>query len=150
MDWVRRLAAVLAGVWLGAQLFTYVVASVLFARLPALQAGDIAGTLFHIVNLSGIAVWLLVCWLGYGECRFERMPPLAYRWAKGLLLALAANEFLITPVIEALKQNRSNWLHALTGGSFGMWHGVSSTVYLLCSLIALGLSLRLLRLQWQR
>ena len=51
-------------------------------------------------------------------------------------------------MIEAHKSGGSNWLLSLLGGSFGQWHGTSSVIYMLCSLLALGLVFRLLKLDW--
>ena len=65
-----------------------------------------------------------------------------------LLSLLAVNQFLVTPVIAAHKSGGSNWLLSLLGGSFGQWHGTSSVIYMLCSLLALGLVFRLLKLDW--
>ena len=61
-----------------------------------------------------------------------------------LLTLLAANQFLIAPVIAAHKAGTGNWLLSLAGGSFGIWHGISSLIYLACGLIGAGLLLRYL------
>lgn len=64
-----------------------------------------------------------------------------------LLILNMINEFLIAPVIAALKTGTNHWLHQLIGGSFGMWHGVSSLVYLAVAVIGLCLCCALLRLR---
>lgn len=57
---LERLAGLLAGVWLGAQLTVgYVVAPVLFGHLPKAEAGDIAGVLFYVVTYIGLSDWLM-------------------------------------------------------------------------------------------
>ena len=63
-----------------------------------------------------------------------------------LLLLTAVNEWLITPVVAALRANQTNWLHNIIGGHVGTWNGISYLVYLLCSLIGLALAIQLLRL----
>ncbi|EOG0928586.1 DUF4149 domain-containing protein, partial [Neisseria gonorrhoeae] len=60
-----------------------------------------------------------------------------------LLSALAANQFLVTPVIEALKYGHENWLLSVAGGSFGMWHGISSMTFMATALLSAVLSWRL-------
>ena len=67
-------------------------------------------------------------------------------WAGTLLVFTAINEWLITPVVAALRANQTNWLHNIIGGHVGTWNGISYLVYLLCSLIGLALAIQLLRL----
>lgn len=144
---MKKLAAVLAGVWLGLQLgMGYVAAPLLFQNLQRMQAGELAGVLFNVVAYFGLAVWLLV-YVVY-KMHVERGYTRSYtpKWIVLLLVLMAVNQFLITPVIEAHKAGESNWLLGLIGGSFGQWHGVSSIVYMVCSVIGLGLVFRLLKL----
>ncbi|STZ76412.1 DUF4149 domain-containing protein [Bergeriella denitrificans] len=132
---IKRMAAVLAAVWLGMQLaFGYVAAPVLFKTLPKLQAGAIAGELFAFVSYAGLAVWLLVLAVQKSTARGRTMP--AFKSAAAVWLLLAVNQFLITPVIEAHKTQTANWLLSLAGGSFGVWHGISSLIFMLCALLA--------------
>ena len=144
---MQKLAAVLAGIWLGFQLGAgYVAAPLLFQNLDRMQAGALAGVLFEVAAYFGLAVWVLV--LAVYKSRARRGYGRAYtpKWMVLLLVLLAANQFLITPAIMALKAGEAHWLPALLGGSFGRWHGVSSVVYMVCSLIGLGLVFRLLKL----
>lgn len=145
---MNRVVAILCGVWLGMQVMAgYVAAPVLFSRLPPLQAGDMAGVMFGINHYFGLAAWALA----YIAIRREQSRSFssARAWAPKavvlLLVLLAVNQFLITPVIEAHKAGVSNWLLDWVGGSFGKWHGTSSLVYLACSVLGLGLLLRYLR-----
>ncbi len=141
---LERLAGLLAGVWLGAQLTVgYVVAPVLFGHLPKAEAGDIAGVLFYVVTYIGLAAWLLV-WAGR-----RKTGGRATAAVKLLLVLLLLNQFAVTPVIQALKTDSSNWLLSLAGGSFGVWHGISSLIYLLCSLLGVALVWRLNRFEWR-
>lgn len=144
---MRRLAALLAGIWLGMQIgFGYVAAPVLFARLERLQAGNLAGSLFHVVNWLGLLTWLLVWLLWRADNRRRYRPARSHRWAVVLLALTAFNEWLMTPVIEALKTGGSHWLHNLLGGGFGIWHGMSAMVYLAATLLGTVLCALLLRL----
>lgn len=133
---MKKTAVVLAGIWLGMQLAAgYLAAPLLFKSLPKLQAGVIAGELFTTVAYLGLAVWAFV--YAVGKSGLETRRSLLTGSCIVLLWAgLAVNQFLITPVIEAHKTGKHNWLLSLTGGSFGMWHGISSLIYLLCSVLA--------------
>lgn len=121
MQTFRKISLYAATLWLGMQIMAgYIAAPVLFKMLPKMQAGEIAGVLFDILSWSGLAVWGTV-----------------------LAAAFAANQFLVTPVIEALKYGHENWLLSVVGGSFGMWHGISSMTFMATALLSAVLSWRL-------
>lgn len=142
---MRRFCALLLGVWLGLHLgFGYIVAPLVFTRLSSLAdgkilAGNIAGSLFHIVHLFGIAVWFAAYFLARCDNRYGYRKTHMPHWIGVLIGVLAINEFLITPVIEAIKNHKNNWLYDLIGGSFNAWHGASSIVYLVCMLLGTAL-----------
>ncbi|WP_274572168.1 DUF4149 domain-containing protein [Neisseria leonii] len=145
---MNRVIAVLCGVWLGMQIMAgYIAAPLLFSRLPRLEAGALAGTMFGINHYLGLAVWGLAYWAARHGMRhgFSTGRSAAPKMILLLLVLLAANQFLMTPVIESLKAGGSHWLSDWVGGSFGKWHGISSVLYLLCCLLGLGLLLRYLR-----
>ncbi|MDO5640363.1 MAG: DUF4149 domain-containing protein [Neisseria sp.] len=146
---MQKLAAVLAGVWLGLQLgIGYLAVPVLFQHLGKLEAGAMAGTMFNVVAYSGLAVWLLIYFIGRHELNRSLLRSKTNKFVLLLLALLAVNQFLVTPVIEAHKAGAANWLLSLVGGSFGQWHGTSSVIYMVCSLLAIGLVFRILRLDW--
>ena len=146
---MNKLAAVFAGVWLGLQLgIGYVAVPVLFQHMGKMEAGAMAGSMFDFVAYTGLAVWLLLYFIGRHELGRSLMRSKTNKFVLLLLSLLAVNQFLVTPVIEAHKSGGSNWLLSLLGGSFGQWHGTSSVIYMLCSLLALGLVFRLLKLDW--
>lgn len=148
---MNKTAGVLAAAWLGLQLGVgYLVAPVLFQNLERMQAGSLAGILFNVTAYAGLAVWLLVYVAGRLENRRNPYAKVrAGKWVLLLLILLAVNQFLITPVIEAHKTGTANWLLSLLGGSFGKWHGTSSIIYMVCSLLGLGLVFRLVKLEWR-
>ena len=78
---------------------------------------------------------------------FSNSGKVAPKFIILLLLLTAANQFLMTPVIAAHKAGTENWLLSLLGGSFGMWHGISNVIYLVCSFLGLGLLLRYLKFE---
>ncbi|QMT39571.1 DUF4149 domain-containing protein [Neisseria shayeganii] len=145
-----KLLVFLMCLWFGAYILAgYGVAPLLFQQLPQQQAGYLAGVLFDVVNYAGLLVWGLVYLAGRSAQghRYERSHTgkiVAFTW-----LLLAASQFLITPVIKALREKQTYWLHDWVGGSFAAWHGTSSSIYLLVSLITLFLLLRLLKFEWR-
>lgn len=136
MQNLRKLCIYAATLWFGMQIMAgYIAAPVLFKILPKMQAGEIAGILFGIISWSGLAVWG-ASYLTHAAI-LKRKQKLALSL---LLLTIAANQFLVTPVINALKYQQSNWLLSLTGGSFGAWHGISSIIFMATAILAAGLS----------
>jgi len=119
----------------------YVVVPILFEHAGSRAlAGGLAGHIFHVSNFSilglSLAVALLWVWAGY-----------SYRMLWGLLLAIAllvaVNEFWVAGVIGDLKAAMGS-VEATPADDplrkrFGMWHGISSTLHLMTSMLALGL-----------
>ena len=147
---MNRLCALLTSLWLGMQVMAgYIAAPILFERLGKQEAGNIAGMLFSINNYFGLLAWT-VAWLVVRSNRnrsFSDNCKAAPKFIILLLLLTASNQFLISPVIAAHKTGTANWLLSLLGGSFGMWHGISSIIYLVCSLLGLGLLWRYLKFE---
>lgn len=116
----------------------YVVAPILFAKAgSAHEAGRLAGEIFHVVNLGVIILSVAVAafWL--------RMKPVS-RLNWGLLLLLVAlagiNEYGVSPILAELKL-AAGPIDQLAEGDpvkakFGMWHGVSAVIHLLCTVLA--------------
>lgn len=146
---MKRLAALCVGIWLGVQVgFGYVVAPILFAQLDKQVAGQVAGQLFHVSHYLGLLVWGLA-WLVLrrrSAWALGRGNQCLNRFILILLGLLAVSEFLITPTIAALKAGETTWLVNWFGGTFSVWHGVSSVFYLLQTLLGLGLVVKLLKL----
>ena len=130
------LTAWVGGLWA----IGYIAAPTLFAILDDRKlAGQLAGQMFHIINWLGIvsAVLLLLIVLK----RYGRVWQLWVLLA--MLVFILSNEFVLQPMMADLKAQ------GLMEGSeaksrFGLLHGVSSTAYLLVSimglvLVALGL-----------
>ena len=147
---MNRLCALLTSLWLGMQVMAgYVAAPILFERLGKQEAGNIAGVLFSINNYFGLLAWI-VAWLVVRSNQnrsFSDNGKVAPKFIILLLLLTASNQFLISPVLAAHKTGTANWLLSLLGGSFGMWHGISSIIYLVCSVLGLGLLWRYLKFE---
>lgn len=116
----------------------YVVAPALFANLEKMKAGDIAGQLFHAVSYCSFACCAVLLAMG-----FAAAPGFARKARFWLLSACAAlvavSEFLLTPVIEALKKGTRDalLLRAFPVDSFAAWHGASQAAYLLTLIVLL-------------
>jgi Domain of unknown function (DUF4149) len=118
----------------------YVVAPVLFAKLPTLaQAGQIAGVIFHIANRAILLLLIAVAlfWRGHNTGR--------WRWVMlGVLLLLCGiNEFVLAPHMQSIKDAMGP-IDALPKTDpqrteFGMWHGISELLHMAASLMAAGL-----------
>ena len=147
---MNRLCALLTSLWLGMQVMAgYVAAPILFERLGKQEAGNIAGVLFSINNYFGLLAWTMA-WLAVRSSQNRSLNnngKAAPKFIILLLLLTASNQFLISPVIAAHKTGTANWLLSLLGGSFGMWHGISSIIYLVCSVLSLGLLWRYLKFE---
>ena len=149
---MRRITALLISLWLGFHLSVgCVVAPLVSNQLNTSGNGKaladtLSGSLFHIANLFTLAVWLIVYFTARSDNRMAYHKSRTPFWAGALPVLTAVNEWLITPVVVALRANQSNWLHNIIGGHVGTWNGISYLVYLLCSLIGLALAIQLLRL----
>ena len=147
---MNRLCALLTSLWLGMQVMAgYIAAPILFERLGKQEAGNIAGVLFSINNYFGLLAWIvaLLVVLSNRNRSLNNNGKVAPKFIILLLLLTASNQFLISPVIAAHKAGTANWLLSLLGGSFGMWHGISSIIYLVCSVLGLGLLWRYLKFE---
>ena len=128
MRTLRKISLYAATVWLGIQIAGGLI----------MQAGEIAGILFHIISWLGLIIWGIL-FLTHTKILTLLQTILLCT----LLLSVAINQFLIAPVIEALKYGYENWLLSLLGGSFGMWHGISSIVFMATALLSTALSWQL-------
>ncbi|HHK5578011.1 TPA: DUF4149 domain-containing protein [Neisseria cinerea] len=128
MRTLRKISLYAATVWLGIQIAGGLI----------MQAGEIAGVLFHIISWLGLIIWGIL-FLTHTKILTRLQTILLCT----LLLSVAINQFLIAPVIDALKYGYEDWLLSLLGGSFGMWHGISSIVFMATALLSTALSWQL-------
>lgn len=113
----------------------YIAAPTLFAMLDDRQlAGSLAGQMFHIISYIGLICGALLL------ASLVKRTGLQWRvWIIITMLVLvAAGEFILQPMMESLK------MQGLIEGSaqksqFGMLHGIASLMYLMESLLGLGL-----------
>lgn len=130
--------------WVGALWAVgYIVAPTLFSELSSNRAlaGVLAGRLFAVVTWVGIGcgVFLIVYLL-------NRRGAGAFRsgvfWLVGGMLALAlAGHFGVRPILAQLKAEAlpREVMESVLRNRFAMWHGVSSVLYLIQSVLGAAL-----------
>ena len=116
----------------------YIAAPLLFAMLSdRALAGNVAGKLFALIAYIGIgcATYLLLFKLvRLGAGALKRAPF----WIILLMLALiAAGQFGITPILDSLKAQAlpQHVMESVFRDRFVAWHGVSSVLYLIVSVL---------------
>ncbi len=136
----QRVERLLLTIWVGA------LWSVGFLTVPTLfsilsdraLAGSIAGVLFELVGYVGLVCGILV---GFGNWFLKDARSLSSRRQKVVLLMLmlvALGQFVLHPMISEL---RATGLvqGSETAAHFANLHGLASLVYLIVSLLGLGL-----------
>ena len=141
----ESLQEIAVTLWVGGLWITgYMVAPVLFASLPdRMLAGMLAGKMFAVISYIG-----MVCGSYLLVYRITRQGGSALKegffWAvlAMLLLTLAAH-FGIQPIIEHLKEAAlpRDVMQSVFKDRFRAWHGISSILYLIQSLLGLFLVL---------
>ena len=145
---MRRLAdalfTIVLTLWVGGLwAIGYLVAPTLFSSLSDRQlAGLVAGKLFALIGWVGIvcAVYLLLSLLvRLGAAAFRR----GFFWLLLVMLALTAvSQFGLQPWLAQLKAEAlpREVMESVMRDRFATWHGISSILYLLQSLLGLCLA----------
>jgi hypothetical protein len=143
-----RLRILLAALWAGS-LWTigYIVAPMLFSTLPdRLLAGMIAGTLFRAEAWLSVvcALVLLVLEARYPPAGNVRERKVTMAVVGAMLLCTVIGYFTVHPFMAALKDaaGPAGVMASGAAARFGILHGISSGFYLLQSLLAVALVLR--------
>ncbi len=137
------LAAWSVALWVGGLwAIGYLAAPVLFYQLDdRMLAGALAGRMFSWIGWVGIVcgAWLLLFRLSrFGAGALRQ----AFFWiALVMLLLTLAQQFGIQPIIQQIKDQAlpQDVMQSLFKDRFQAWHGVSSVVYLIESLLGLAL-----------
>ena len=145
--WPLALYRVTVAVWVGALLaIGYIAAPVLFDQLSDRNlAGKLAGAMFGVVSWLGLgcAAYLLPFMLVAHGWRAIQSKVF---WVVLLMLGLTvAGHWGIQPILEQLKADAlpRQVMESALRDRFATWHGVSSVLYLLQSLLGV------LLLVWQ-
>jgi hypothetical protein len=137
------LAAWAIAIWVGG-LWTvgYLVAPTLFYHLDdRMLAGMLAGKMFSHIAWLGLVCggWLLLFRLNrFGGAVLKQ----GFFWiVLAMLLLTVAQQFGIQPVLQQLKDQAGpkDVMESLFRDRFATWHGISSVVYLVESLLGLAL-----------
>ena len=140
------LASVLLVAWVGGLwAIGYIAAPNLFAHLADKQlAGNLAGGLFKWIAYVGLVagVYLLIYRLGQDGLTALKG---GFFWAVLVMLALTlAQRYGFQPIMESLKEQAlpRAVMESAFRNRFVAWHGISSIVYLIQSLLGLWLVAR--------
>ncbi|HEY4374303.1 MAG TPA: DUF4149 domain-containing protein [Burkholderiales bacterium] len=132
--WKASLQALLLAIWVGSLWTIGWVPVILFRRLQEVPAGNIANQLFGIGAWIGMACGALLIVLRLSVPADARPARDWILWALAVMLALTLIEYFgINAIMDGLRQQaaplsiRESPLRA----QFGMWHGISSTLYLI-------------------
>ena len=120
----------------------YLAAPILFSSLGDRQlAGLVAGKLFSLIGWLGLVftVYLLIFLLARLGSRFFRSAVFWLVLLMGLLAA--ASQFGIQPLMAQLKTDAlpREVMESVLRDRFATWHGISSILYLIQSLLGLWL-----------
>jgi hypothetical protein len=122
-----------------------IVAPLLFHQVgDRSQAGMLAGHLFTIISYVGLgcgAYLLLFRLARFGGQAFGQL----FFWSALLMTTLvAAGQFGVQPMMASLRQQAlpSEVMHSIFRDRFAAWHGVSSVLYLIESVLGLILVLQ--------
>ncbi len=135
------LASVLMVLWIGGLwAIGYIAAPTLFAELSDRQlAGNLAGELFKWIAWTGIVAGAYLLVFRLGRQGFQALKQ-AYFWiVLAMLLLTLGQHFGIQPVMQALKDQAMPQavMESAFRSRFAAWHGVSSVVYLIESVLGL-------------
>lgn len=143
------LAGTMLVLWVGGMwAIGYVAAPVLFASLGDKQlAGMLAGNLFELMAWIGMAAgaYLLIHRIAIDGV--AALKNLLF-WVVALMLLLTlAGHFGVQPIIQGLKDQAMPYavMQSVFADRFARWHGISSILYLIQSVLGLLLVWRMAR-----
>ncbi len=141
-----HLGLVAVTLWVGGLwAIGYVVAPTLFASLEnKILAGMLAGKLFTIIAYVGLVCGSYLLLLRLSRFGFGAFRQSAFWLVLAMLLLTVAGHFGIQPVIETLKAQAfpKEVMRSVVRDRFATWHGIASGLYLVQSLLGLGLVLK--------
>ena len=133
------LTAWIGGMWA----VGYLAAPTLFAQLPDdhMLAGRLAGELFTWISWVGIVCATYILALTLVRRRRLAFRSLGFWLLLPMLLLTLVGHFGIQPILADLKAQvwPDNVMQSPVAGSFAAWHGVSSILYLIESLLGAAL-----------
>ena len=135
------LARIAVPLWVGGMwAIGYIAAPVLFSSLTDKQlAGNLAGNMFTVMAYVGMVCGFYLILQRLAVCGGGAFKQ-AFLWvALAMLLLTLAGYFGIQPVLESLKEQAMPQavMESIFRDRFARWHGISSIVYLVQSLLGL-------------
>jgi Domain of unknown function (DUF4149) len=115
-----------------------VLAPVLFASLPRVYAGDIAGRLFTAMALLGIVCALVLLTFAVIRCRTRVWRDWRALVLVAMLAIIVVGEFVLAQRMRLIRQAAAH--HSQESplrNEFGMLHGISNVLYLTTSVLGL-------------
>lgn len=138
---VLPLQRVLLAIWVGAALaIGYLAAPVLFSTLDdRVLAGMVAGKMFSATAWLGLGCGAGIVLLHAARGAGETMPRVVLGCVLAMLMLTGVGHFGLQPIMADLKAQAApgEMLEGVLRERFAMWHGVSSVLFLVQSLLGL-------------
>jgi hypothetical protein len=137
-DTLQTIAVTL---WAGGLWMTALLVWALFRAFPGVEAGLVAGRLFVVMDYTGMGCGLFLLLFRLTRCGGAAWKQLFFWLALCMLALTAAAHFGINPILQGLKEQAQalDVMNSPWRANFMKWHGISSLVYALECLLALGL-----------
>ncbi|HZX32096.1 MAG TPA: DUF4149 domain-containing protein [Rhodocyclaceae bacterium] len=132
------LAAWMGGMWV----IGYVVAPTLFATLGDRQlAGLVAGKLFFLMGWIGLGCGAYLLAFLLVRCRAAALKRAVFWLVLAIFALTAASQFGIQPLMTQFKAEAwpRDVMETVLRDRFAAWHGISSILYLIQSVLGLWL-----------
>lgn len=139
----RHLATLCVTFWVGGiWVLGYLVAPTLFKVLPDRQlAGMVAGQLFTLLAYVGIACALYLLFYQLRLHGRTAWRNTSFRVIVAMLLLVLIGQFAVQPILAGFKAQALplDVMNSAFASQFKTWHGVSSILYLILSLLGIAL-----------
>lgn len=132
--------------WVGGMLAVgYLAAPVLFAELSdRILAGNLAGRMFTWVARIGLGCGAYILLFVLFRRGFSIFRSAVFWLVVFMMLLTAAGHFGVQPIMQHLKEDAlpAGVMNSVLRDRFATWHGVSSVLYLIQSVLGLVLVLK--------
>lgn len=128
------------GIWVSG----YLVAPLLFQAAPDRQiAGTLAGTIFTAMAFLGLACAAYILVYRVGRSGLQALKQGGFWIVVAMVVLIAAGQFGVQPILASLKEQAlpREVMESVFRDRFATWHGVASILYVIQSLLAIGLVL---------
>lgn len=130
-------------IWVGGTLaIGYLAAPILFSELPdRMLAGSLAGTMFTWNARVGLLCGLYVLFFLISRSGWVVLKSVSFWLAVAMLGCVIAGTWGIQPILQQLKEAAmpDGVMQSLLRDRFTAWHGVSSLLYVIQSMLGIAL-----------